>query len=271
MCPLCNLTVQVKTFALPVHHHLAIALAVAVSFAWPGPTGRAEILHIRGTDQTVHLYGTRGAEPIVVSSGDGGWVHLGPHVAEILASKGFFVVGFDTRAYLASFTSGKDALRTEDEPADYRTLAAFAAKGTSQKPILVGVSLGAGLSILAAADPNTKAAMAGIVALGLPDINELAWRWRDSVIYVTHGVPNEPTFSTAAVIDQVAPLPLAAIHSNHDEFISAARAQEVFERARDPKKLWIVSASNHRFSDNSAEFERRLIEAIEWVKENSPR
>jgi type IV secretory pathway VirJ component len=28
-----------------------------------------------------------------VSSGDGGWIHLAPHVAEVLAAKGFFVVG----------------------------------------------------------------------------------------------------------------------------------------------------------------------------------
>ena len=63
-------------------------------------------LQVRGRNQTLRLYGAPGGEPIVVSSGDGGWVHLGPHVAEFLASKGFFVVGFDVKAYLASFTSG---------------------------------------------------------------------------------------------------------------------------------------------------------------------
>ena len=47
------------------------------------------------------------APPVIVSSGDGGWIHLGPHVAEVLAAKGFFVVGFDVKAYLESFTSGQ--------------------------------------------------------------------------------------------------------------------------------------------------------------------
>jgi fermentation-respiration switch protein FrsA (DUF1100 family) len=243
-------------------------LLATASLAWSQTT---DTISLRGRAQTLQIYGARGSDPVIVSSGDGGWMHLGPHVAQMLAARGWFVVGFDARAYLASFTSARTALRVEDEPADYRVLADFASKGTSKKPILIGVSEGAGLSVLAATDAQTKAAIAGVVALGLPNLNELGWRWKDSLIYLTHSVPNEPTFSTAAIIDKVAPLPLATIHSTHDEFVSVADVQRVLQGARDPKKLWIVSASDHRFSDNLAEFDRRLVEAIEWVKQNSPR
>jgi len=242
-------------------------------WAMSGPlwAQRPETLRIRGRDQTLRIYGTRGGDPVIVSSGDGGWIHLGPHVAEVLAAKGFFVVGFDVRAYLAGFTSGKATLRPEDEPADFRVLAEFAARGTSKKPILIGVSEGAGLSVLAATDPQTKASIAGVVGLGLPDLNELGWRWKDSLIYLTHGIPNEPTFSTAAIVQKVAPLPIGAIHSTHDEFVSIAAVQKVLQSAQDPKQLWIVNASDHRFSDNTAEFDRRLFEAIEWVNQKTPR
>ena len=41
------------------------------------------------------------------------------------------------------------------------------------------------------------------------------------------------------------------------------------DRAREPKKLWIVKAGNHRFSDNLDEFNRRLEEAIAWVLSNA--
>jgi type IV secretory pathway VirJ component len=243
-------------------------LLATVSPAW---TQTTDSISLRGRPQTLQIYGTRGSDPIIVSSGDGGWIHLGPRVAQFLAARGWFVVGFDSRAYLTSFTSAKTTLRVEDEPGDYRALAEFASKGTSKKPILIGISEGAGLSVLAATDAQTKAAIAGVVALGLPNLNELAWRWKDALIYLTHTVPNEPTFSTAAIIDKVAPVPLAAIHSTHDEFVSVADVQRILQGARDPKKLWIVSASDHRFSDNLAEFDRRLVEAIEWVKQNSPR
>ena len=162
-------------------------------------------------------------------------------------------------------------LSPTDEPRDYKTLAAFAAQGCAQKPILIGVSEGAGLSLLAATDPQTKAAIAGVVGLGLPDLNELGWRWQDMLIYITHGNPDEPMFSTKAIADRVSPLPLAAIHSTKDEFVPLAEVQRVMDAAKDPKKLWVISASDHRFSDNLAEFDRRLVEAITWINQNPPR
>lgn len=244
-------------------HVLAIGWVFVLSTpVWAQST---ESVSIRGHAQTLHLYGSRGNPPVIVSSGDGGWIHLGPHVAETMSKKGYFVVGFDVKTYLSSFTSEATTLRLEDEPGDYKVLVDFAARGATQKPLLVGVSEGAGLSVLAATDPRTKDAIAGVIALGLPDINELGWRWKDALIYVTHGVPKEPTFSTASIIDRVGPTPLAAIHSTKDEFVPLAEAQRVLGAAREPKRLWIVEASDHRFSDNLAEFDRRLLEAATWV------
>jgi fermentation-respiration switch protein FrsA (DUF1100 family) len=192
-------------------------------------------------------------------------------VAEMLASNGFFVVGFDVKAYLASFTSGKTTLRVEDEPNDYAVLADVASRGTGKKPILVGVSEGAGLSVLAASDPRAKPRIAGVVGLGLPDLTELGWRLKDSLIYLTHGAPHEPAFSTEAIVDRMAPIPLAVIHSTKDEYVPLAEMQKVFDAAHEPKRSWIIEASNHRFSDNPAEFERSMLEALRWVREHTPR
>ena len=206
-----------------------------------------------------------------MSSGDGGWIHLGPHVAEFLSSQGFYVIGFDVKAYLSSFTSERSTLDTESEPRDYHVLARLARQATGKRPILIGVSEGAGLSVLAATDPTTKTDIAGVIGLGLPDLNELGWRWKDMLIYLTHRSPDEPSFSAADIVARVTPIPLAAIHSTHDEFVPAAEVERVLARARDPKRLWIVNASNHRFSDNLAEFDRQLLDTIAWVKANSPR
>jgi fermentation-respiration switch protein FrsA (DUF1100 family) len=230
-----------------------------------------DTVSIRGHQQTVLIYGRRGGQPIIVTSGDGGWIHLAPHVAEFLSAQGFFVVGFDARAYLESFTTGRTTLRPEEEPGDYKALADWAAQGGTRKPVLLGVSEGAGLSVLAATDPKTKTAIAGVIGLGLPNTNELGWHWKDAMIYLTHGVPKEPTFSTAAVVDRVSPLPLGAIHSTRDEFVPLPEVQRVIDAARPPKRLWIVQAADHRFSDNQAELERVLLEAVAWVTSNSPR
>ena len=227
-------------------------------------------VNLRGQAFAVHLYGSRGGQPILLSSGDGGWAHLAPHVAETLAAAGLFVVGFDAKEYLSRFTNSSRTLTVTQEPADYAALVEYAARGSIRKPILIGVSEGAGLSVLAAADARVKPMVAGVIGLGLPDRNELGWRWTDSVIYFTHALPNEPTFSTAALAKGLAPLPLGAIHSSRDEFVPLTEVEHVLQGTTGPQRLWVVNAANHRFSGGIAEFDRRLLEAIDWVRRTAP-
>jgi pimeloyl-ACP methyl ester carboxylesterase len=244
-----------------------VALLLAVLLAWVSATSPATFrLELRGKPQILRLYGTRGAFPVIVTSGDGGWIHLGPHVADVLAANGCSVIGFDAKAYLSSFTSGTITLDPRQEPDDYRRLIEFAAGGSGQKPVLVGVSEGAGLSVLAAADPQTRGRISGVIGLGLPEEIELGWRWTDSIIYVTKGTPREPTFRVSAMIGRLAPVPLAEIHATGDEFVPLQEVRALMDRAREPKRQWIVEASNHRFSDNRAAFDRRLLEALAWVR-----
>ena len=54
---------------------VAVALAAAPGQAQAEGT---DTVTVRGHVLTVHTYGARGGRPIVVSSGDGGWIHLGP-------------------------------------------------------------------------------------------------------------------------------------------------------------------------------------------------
>jgi len=100
---------------------VAICLAVAVA-AIPTNPAVARTVGVRGRTQTLHLYGPPGGAPVIVSSGDGGWIHLAPHIAELLATRGFAVFGFDVKAYLSSFTSGPTTLTAAEVPDDYRTL-----------------------------------------------------------------------------------------------------------------------------------------------------
>lgn len=201
----------------------------------------------RGHVQSVHLYGVTNPRPVIVSSDDGGWLHLGPHVARLLADHGCFVVGFDVKAYLTRLTKGTKTLRSDDEPADLRTISDYANQYSPSKPILIGISEGAGLSVLAASNPITQRSIAGVIAIGLPDWN------------------------AASLIGKVAPLPLAMVHSTHDEFVPLSDAQRMIGLGREPKKLWVVDAVDHRFSNNLSEFDRSLLAAIDWVSHHAPR
>lgn len=243
---------------------LTAVLSLLAEVGWSGP--RTASIEIREHHIALHLYGDPKGDPIVLSSGDGGWVRLAPHVAEILAADGFFVVGFDSKAYLSSFTDGEKTLSEEDVPRDFAVLIDYASKSSETLPILIGISEGAGLSVLAATTKENQERTAGVIGLGLPDVNELGWRFRDVIIYLTKGVPNEPSFSVAKIIERVSPLPLAAIHATHDEYVPLDEVENLMKLAHEPKRLWVIDAPNHRFGGREGELENRLREAIEWVR-----
>jgi hypothetical protein len=131
--------------------------------------------------------------------------------------------------------------------------------------VLLGVSEGAGLSVLAASVPEVQRRIAGVVALGLPDKNELGWRRRDSLIYLTKKVPNEPLFSARECVGRVSPVPLALFRSSHDEFVTPAESEAIWAEAKEPRRLWAIDAADHRFSDRQPELRRALAEALDWI------
>jgi pimeloyl-ACP methyl ester carboxylesterase len=248
----------------------ALLLAAAVlAPAWAGAETKAT-LTIRGQEQTLRLFGPKTGPPVVVSSGDGGWTHLGPDVAAFLETQGYFVVGFDCKRYLSSFTSGSKTLAPTDVPGDYRVLVDYARGGRAEPVLLVGVSEGAGLSVLAASDASLQPSLRGVLALGLPDVNELGWRFFDSTIYVTHKVPNEPTFKAADYVPHLGRTPLAAIHATHDEFVPVDEVKRLMALPGGPRKLVILEAADHRFSDTQPELQKAVLEALDWMKNPKP-
>jgi hypothetical protein len=226
----------------------------------------SKTIAIRGREQQLHLYGPQSGLPIILCSGDLGWAGFVVHVAETLSARGYCILGLNSRTYLSSFTTKESTLSPADVPGDFKVLIDFARRLTPSKPILAGVSEGAGLSILSATDPAIKQGVKGVLALGLPNQIELGWKWQDSVIWVTKKAPNEPSFMVEDIIAKVTPVPLAEIHSTHDEFLPLENARLLLARAGEPKRMWVIEAGNHRFSDNRDELDRRMVEALEWIK-----
>src|SRR5689334_20142856 len=103
---------------------LAVALAVSVTClaSPPRPVEALAQVVVRGHAQPVRVFGQRGGMPVVVASGDGGWIHLAPHVATTLAAHGYFVTGLDARHYLEAFTSGGSGVSAADVQHDFATI-----------------------------------------------------------------------------------------------------------------------------------------------------
>jgi dienelactone hydrolase len=225
---------------------------------------------IRGAALTFYVFRPNSpkADPpaVIVVSGDGGWHGLIVEVAQYLAARGHTVVGVDSKAYLESLSKPK-ALEPAQVTRDFGSIAQFAKEQSGSRTIIfVGWSEGGGLAVLGGLDPTLRADLRGVVAIGLPELNELAWRWSDAVIYVTHKVPNEPTFNSKDYVGRLAPVPLMTIQSTHDEFVPLETAREIFARAQEPKQFALIEAESHHFGGQLPAFWQALDRAFAWFE-----
>ena len=242
---------------------LLLATLTMASMLSLGSTDTVRTVSLGGHEEKLRVYGPERGQPVILASGDGGWIHLAPHLAAALASRGYYVIGLDARAYLSNSASSKQGLTPADIAHDYRTLLSMFSP--DRRAVLAGISEGAGLSIVAGADKQNQQRIAGVMTFGLGDRNELAWHWKDSLIYITKGVPSEPTFNASDFIAHVSPLPLAFIRPTHDEFVPPAQSDHLIAAATAPVRSWTIAASDHRFSDNLVELDRATAQAFDWI------
>ena len=233
--------------------------------------GRSLDFPLRGKVLTLTVYlPPAGGQPkgrVIMGSGDVGWVGLGVEMAEFLAGQGYCVVGVNIRQYLSVFTSGTSRLTTTEPPADYAALAEFLkARHLLWDPaILSGVSEGAALAVLVASSEKNHAWVHGVITMGLPPTAELAWRWSDFTTWITKKDANEPMFAPKDFIASVSPLPICLIHSTKDEYVTEADWKLFEATARAPKRLVLIAASNHRFTDKKQELKDQFTQALAWV------
>lgn len=248
---------------------LILVLLFAPSSAWAKSTESLDV-QVRGRTLSLTIYRPAAAPrgTIIMGSGDVGWVGLAVSMAEQLHTDGYLVVGLNVRQYLSTFADGKSHLTETDVPHDYGAIADRLRQQSllSAPVILSGVSEGAALSALAASDPSNHAWVNGVIAMGLPEVAELAWHWSDVPAWIFKKDANEPSFHAHEIIASVSPVPIAFIQSTKDEYVSEADYRRLFETARDPKKLFLIDASNHRFTDKPGELRAAYASALDWVK-----
>ena len=244
---------------------LAWMALVATAAAGPTPV----TVTLDGKVQTLTAYRVPNAtQTIILSSGDMGWSGFVVDLAEFLSGRQIGVLGLNSKVYLESFTSGSSYVQPARVPAHFETLAGAAARalGVATPPVLVGISEGAGLSVMASVDPARQPLFGGVVVLGLPASTELGWRgWRDWTTWITKQNPAEPMAESMGYMGRIAPLPFVSIQSIHDEFVPLDTAKALFAAAKDPKQLHLIDASNHRFSDKRDEVHARVLDMLRWI------
>jgi pimeloyl-ACP methyl ester carboxylesterase len=233
--------------------------------------GKNEVT-IRSQMQKVYFYPRADATQhptILFVPGDRGCEGFAITIAQKLSQLGHDIYCLDTRHYLESFT-GHGGLTTTDIASDFSQLARWIEPNRKTRILLIGWSEGAGLGLAATADAANQVIFLGLVAIGMPESNILAWHWKDITASLTKTVPHEPTFKSADFIGRVSPLPLFVIASTSNEYVTPEATRAMYAVAAQPKKLVLVNARDHKYSGNAEGFFRALEEGLAWINQNQP-
>ncbi len=210
-------------------------------------------LSLNGHDVVVHVADLRirpGAPLLIYATGDRGWAGKDLDVYRHLVSWGYPVAGFDAHDYVTHLGGGDGTTTPFGVASDYEAIATLA-RDTLQRPsgtpiLLVGVSRGAGLSVVAAGQRRLRKDVQGVVVMGLTKEEEYV-HW--------YGRLRRDRGSTAAVmlqvyeyLPQLGPLPVTVIQSTRDNYLPAASARALFGADSATRRLITIDARNHSFA-----------------------
>ena len=243
---------------------LLLAIAVCAQKAKPGKN----VVTVRGQAQKVYFYPAADAarhRAVLFAPGDRRCEGFAVTISERLAKWGYDTYCFDTPRYLESFT-GRTVLNTTEIASDFNQIVRWIEANNYNRVLLVGWSEGAGLGLAAAANGANQEIFEGLLAIGTPEENILAWHWKDIAAAFAKTVPHEPTFKSANFMAGVSPLPVFMIASTSNEYVTQEATSKLFAVSREPKSLVTVTARDHKYSGNMDGFFRALQEGMRWIE-----
>jgi pimeloyl-ACP methyl ester carboxylesterase len=209
---------------------------------------------------------------IVYATGDGGWFGLGTDLFNWLQEWNYPAVGFSSRSYLKNLARVSDTVTTT--PArlaqDYAQIIGFAESRlglpSTTPVILVGLSRGAGLSVVAAGEGSLDSRLAGVLAIALTKEEEHVVRRRLGFSFAGHaGMPQTIEIQTYTYLNRFLHLPVMVIQSTRDGYLPAARARELFGPDTPLRRLISIEAANHSFGNACPILYQDARLGLEWI------
>ena len=244
-----------------------IGLSLLVSPAAARADARHVALPSQGTTLQVQTPVDRSPTAvIVVTSGTDGWRGLTRDVANHLTAEGYGVIGLDARSYLVEATRRSGSLTPATLQADYVVLLRVAHEWfpNVQHIFLVGVSEGAGLSLVAAADRRVSVQLTGMVGVETPATVSLRspyWTWTS---WVTHKDEDDVSARMVDYVAAVAPTPVSFIQRSHDAGAPLEIAHEIFDHSGEPRRLDLIGSERPRYGDVHEQLFDTLRDCLQW-------
>ncbi len=214
-----------------------------------------------------------GSVLIIYATGDGGWLGLGTDIFNWLASWDYPVAGFSSRSYIhhLGYFSMDETTTPRLLVRDYESIISFAEKELGMPPstkiILVGLSRGAGLSVVAAGEGGLDYRLAGLLAIALTKEEE-------HVLHRPRGArrsadpsarPARVMIETYSYLNRLTPFPVMVLQSTNDGYLTADDARKLFGPDTELHKLKAVVATNHSFHNGCEKLYQYAEDALKWI------
>jgi hypothetical protein len=212
-----------------------------------------------------------GTPLLLYATGDGGWRGKDVDTFRRLIRWGYPVAGFGAPNYLnhLGFVSGTTTpVRLA---MDYRRMIEFAKQTlnlpASTRTILVGVSRGAGLAVVAAGRPELNVGLGGVLAVGLTKEEEYVRQYTVVPGKTPSDMPTRELveFQTYEYLDRLRDLPLVVIQSTGDDYLPAAAARKLFGADTSLRRLVPIESRDHSFDGAREALYQQMADALTWM------
>ena len=136
--------------------------------------------------------------------------------------------------------------------------------------IIFGQSLGGALAIHYAAHTNYRASVRAIVVDSSFSDYHLITKEKLASFFLTWPLqwllPQltiENAFSPVESVHAVSPIPLLFIHGDRDGIVPLSHSQRLYERAAEPKELWVIPNAGHIQAVRDKSVRKRLAEFLD--------
>ncbi|MBZ5497138.1 MAG: hypothetical protein LAP85_12100 [Acidobacteriia bacterium] len=210
---------------------------------------------------------------IIYATGDGGWLGLGHDIFDWLTQWNYPVVGFSSRAYLKNLGAVSDTDTTTPRrlARDYENIIGFAESRlglpSTTSLILVGLSRGAGLSVVAAGEGMLDQNLAGLLAIALTKEEEHVIRYRRRAPKSANDPPRLEgvQIETYRYLNRLVSFPVMVLQSTNDGYLPAEAARRLFGPDTALRRLRAVEAANHGFRNGCQALYRDAQDALKWM------
>ncbi len=214
------------------------------------------------------------AHPLLLyATGDGGWRGKDLDTFRHLAQLGYPLAGFSAPDYLKHLGGDSDTTTPAKLARDYGRMIATVkeALGLPERTptVLVGVSRGADISVVAAGQPMLQPELAGVLAVALTKEEEYVRHRRFR--FRRRPTPEQEQAQAMVMVQlyeylpQIGTLPVSVVQSTNDNYLPAAQARALFGPDSTYRQFHAIEARDHSFGGARDEMYAQMESSLNWI------